>query len=133
MSFPDATQQAIFMLRGRCDFTRLQPSEADCWLLNAALHLEGRTPKSRIGEQWCAAWAPPEDKALRKALRVVEAQLRDMRRYVERLHLCADHRDKAVDRCIVCQAEDRTRAEMIDHYADLRDTLRKSAGASIRK
>ena len=32
--------------------------------------------------------------------------------YIERLALCPDHRDKATGRCIVCQAEERTRQEL---------------------
>lgn len=34
------------------------------------------------------------------------------RHYIERLALCPDHRDKATGRCIVCQAEERTRQEL---------------------
>lgn len=33
-------------------------------------------------------------------------------RFIDRLALCPDHRDKATGRCIVCQAEERTRAEL---------------------
>jgi hypothetical protein len=32
-------------------------------------------------------------------------------RFIERIALCPDHRDKATGRCIVCVAEERTRGE----------------------
>lgn len=42
----------------------------------------------------------------------IERRRRGMaERQVERLALCPDHRDKATGRCIVCQAEERTRME----------------------
>lgn len=44
----------------------------------------------------------------------VEPELRLLRRQVERMALCPDHRDKGTGRCIVCQAEERTRNELIE-------------------
>lgn len=41
-----------------------------------------------------------------------ELEVRLLRRQVERMALCPDHRDKATGRCIVCQAEERTRQEL---------------------
>jgi hypothetical protein len=38
----EATRDAIVLLRNRVDFTHVCPTVGDCWLLNAALHLEGR-------------------------------------------------------------------------------------------
>lgn len=43
-----------------------------------------------------------------------DLELRLLRRQVERMALCPDHRDKATGRCIVCQAEERTRQELAD-------------------
>ena len=39
-----ATTAATIILRALADFTTEEPSMASCWLLNAALHLEGRHP-----------------------------------------------------------------------------------------
>lgn len=44
----------------------------------------------------------------------MQLELRLLRRQVERMALCSDHRDKATGRCIVCQAEERTRQELKD-------------------
>lgn len=43
---------------------------------------------------------------------LLKFELDALRRQVERLALCPDHRDKADGRCIVCVAEERTRAEV---------------------
>ena len=47
-----------------------------------------------------------------KAERIETAMLRGLEQYVNRLALCSDHRDKGAGRCIVCQAEERTRKEI---------------------
>jgi len=46
-----ATRDAIVLLRTRVDPTHERPTDGDCWLLNAVLHLEGRMPACRISEQ----------------------------------------------------------------------------------
>jgi hypothetical protein len=43
----DATFAAIVILRSLADRSTATPSAGACWLLNAALHLEGRTPAVR--------------------------------------------------------------------------------------
>lgn len=50
--FDRARRDAIVILRGLAladpSFSTDTPSVAVCWLLNAALHLDGRMPVSRI-------------------------------------------------------------------------------------
>jgi len=56
-----AALDAAIILRARVDCTRPVPSFADCVLLNAALHLEGRTPdvRSAVEVAWADVWADP--------------------------------------------------------------------------
>jgi len=49
---------------------------------------------------------------LRTMAATLDAQLRITERALDRLSLCSDHRDKATGHCVVCQAEERTRAEI---------------------
>jgi hypothetical protein len=46
----NATTDAVILLRLFVDDGG-EPTDGDCWLLNAALHLEGRMPAYRISAQ----------------------------------------------------------------------------------
>lgn len=52
--------------------------------------------------------APPVPEGDKKTAVMLE----HAQHYIDRLALCADHRDKATGRCVVCQAEERTRQEV---------------------
>lgn len=58
-----ATLDAILILRGLVPRNTEQPTDADCWLLNAALHLEGRVPSTRISDQPFDIPGGPDDVA----------------------------------------------------------------------
>jgi hypothetical protein len=49
-----ATVDASILLRGSVDLMRPEPTAADCWLLNAAMHVEGRSADVgiRASEHW---------------------------------------------------------------------------------
>lgn len=54
----------------------------------------------------------PPRHVLEQEIKILQARARADHGYIERLALCSDHRDKATGRCIVCHAEERTRAEL---------------------